>query len=406
MIAGALFLLSLLGYVAVNHGQHARFDYFTLLADAFLHGRLGLDGAPPWLNELVPTADGRFAVVYPPAPAVLLLPLVAVFGRGLHQEIPSMLIGAANVALLSLVLREMGVPPRRRILLALVFAFGSVAWYSAVVGTAWHFAHVVATCGMLLAVYAAQRDAPTWSIGLAFGLAALSRLPVAAAAPFFAAYLADRAARSRRGSRVPFGVPRAMRAADWRPPVRVFAHLALPFVAALAVPVALDLAYNAARFGSPLEPGYALIPGLLNEAQYRNGFFSLSNIPRQLHALFLTGPAFSSNPPWIRPHLVGGLSVLLTTPLLLWSFRVRDRDWFTLGAWASVALIFVPILTHADPGGAQWGYRYAQDAYPLLFLLVARALRAGAGRAARLAAVAGFVVNAWGVLAFYYGWWA
>ena len=98
MIAGALFLLSLLGYVAVNHGERAGLDYFVPLADAFLHGRLGLDGAPPWLNELVPTADGRFAVVYPPAPAVLLLPLVAVFGRGLHQEIPSMLkIGRAHV---------------------------------------------------------------------------------------------------------------------------------------------------------------------------------------------------------------------------------------------------------------------------------------------------------------------
>jgi len=406
MIAGALFLISLVVYFVLNHGQHADLAYFVPLADAFLHGHLGLDAAPAWLNELVPIADGRFAVVYPPAPAIMLLPLVALFGPGLHQEIPSMLLGAVNVALISVVLRQAGVASRQRIVLSLVFAFGSVAWYSAVVGTAWHFAHVVALFGLLLAIVAAQRDAPTWSIGLAFAVAALSRLPVAAALPFFVAYLADRAARSRSGTITPFGVPRQLRAADWRPPLRPFLRLAAPFFAALIIPAGLDLAYNAARFGSPFEPGYALIPGLLNEWQYRNGFFSIVNIPRQLYALFLTGPAVSSSAPWIRPHLLGGVSLLLTTPLMLWTLRARDRDWFTLGAWASVALIFVPILTHADPGGAQWGYRYAQDAYPFLFLLIARGLRGGAGRAARLAVVIGFTVNLWGALSYYYGWWA
>ena len=41
-------------YWWINHGRVVDLDYFVPLADAFLHGRLGLEDAPSWLNELVP----------------------------------------------------------------------------------------------------------------------------------------------------------------------------------------------------------------------------------------------------------------------------------------------------------------------------------------------------------------
>src|SRR5262245_34935113 len=55
------------------------FDYFVRLADAFLNGRLYLLEAPSWLNELVPGGGGWY-VVYPPVPALMLIPFVALFG--------------------------------------------------------------------------------------------------------------------------------------------------------------------------------------------------------------------------------------------------------------------------------------------------------------------------------------
>ena len=51
-------------------------------------------------------------------------------------------------------------------------------------------------------------------------------------------------------------------------------------------PLAEYLIYDCLRFGSVTQNGYALIPGLLEEDQYRNGFFSIVNIPRKLYALF------------------------------------------------------------------------------------------------------------------------
>ena len=49
-------------------------NHFVYLADAFLHGRLGVTGGGMSLAEIVPF-KGNYFVVYPPMPAVLLLPL-------------------------------------------------------------------------------------------------------------------------------------------------------------------------------------------------------------------------------------------------------------------------------------------------------------------------------------------
>src|SRR5438093_9672112 len=53
IIPAALFVLAWLVYAWVNNGRAAGLNYFLPLADAFLHGRLGLTNAPPYLNELI-----------------------------------------------------------------------------------------------------------------------------------------------------------------------------------------------------------------------------------------------------------------------------------------------------------------------------------------------------------------
>jgi hypothetical protein len=406
--AAGWFLLAWFVYAWLNHGRTVHLDYFVPLADAFLSGRLGLLEAPSWLNELVPGRDGLHYVVYPPAPAILLLPAVLLFGSGFEQAWASIVLGAANVGLMTLVLRGMGLRPLPRFALTLVFAFGSIGWYSAQAGSAWHIAHVVATLFLLLAIRACQRDAPAWVIGLLFAGAVMSRLPVALAAPFFAAYLADRTWRAQTGTEGVFGALRPLRPTAWRalPAVRDYTMAAIPFAIPIVLGLIAYLAYNAARFGSPFENGYWLIPGLREEFQYQHGVFSAVNVPRMLYAMFLSGPVQAAEFPWIQLRHLGGLSILLTTPLFLWAIKARRLDWFGVGAWTAIALIMVPILTHADPGGAQFGFRYAQDIYPFLFLLVARGLRNRVSTEAWLAIAVGLLVNAWGMGSAYFRWWA
>jgi hypothetical protein len=59
---------------------------------------------------------------------------------------------------------------------------------------------------------------------------------------------------------------------------------------------------------------------------------------------------------------------------------------------------------YGNPGVSQFGYRFAGDIYPLLFLLTARGMR---GRVPALGAVliaASVLVNAWGVVWQRFGW--
>ena len=402
-----LFLVAWPVYAWINHGRTAELDYFVPLADAFLHGRLGLLEGVSYLNELVPK-DGLFYVVYPPMPALILLPAVALFGVDFHQEWASILLGAASVSIMASILRGMGVRRMPLIVLSLVFAFGTIVWYSAQAGSSWHFAHVVATFFMLLAIRACQLDARTGLIGLLVGAAVLSRLPLILAAPFFIAYIIDRADREATANQTVFGALGVERPIAWL--TRIDAPRVIDLGGRLAVSVGLlvvwYLAYGFMRFGTPFENGYALIPGLLAEDQYRHGFFSLFNVPHKVYALFLSGPVEIGEFPWIQSRQLGGLSIVLTTPLFLWSLKARRPDLFNLGAWATVALTLIPILTHADPGGAQFGFRYAQDFYPFLFLLTVRGLAGRISFEAWIAIAIGGLVNLWGMGSTYFDWWA
>jgi hypothetical protein len=189
-------------------------------------------------------------------------------------------------------------------------------------------------------------------------------------------------------------------------PLRRIVRLGFAFAVGASLPLALYGVYNEMRFGSPTEAGYGMIPGLLEESQYRFGFFSIVNVPRILYAMFLTNPQQVATFPWVQPRLLGGLSIALTTPAFFWAIAARRLDWFTVGAWSSVVLILIPTLLHADPGGVEFGFRYAEDVYPYLFLLMIHGLRGRVRFEAGLAVAFGLLVNAWGMGATYFDWFA
>ena len=273
--------------------------YFVPLADAFLHGRLYVTEAPSWLSELVPAAVGWY-VPYPPMPAVVLLPFVALFGPELPQQVISSLAGAASVGLLFLAIGRLGVHGRTRFGLIAVFAFGTVLWWGASEGSAWLFAQAVAVLFSAAALLVATHRRAPILVGLLLGCATISRLPVGLTAPFFLALVV--------------GLPLPFTRGD----VRRVLRPAMAFAAGLAIPVGLYAVYNLARWGTPIDMGYVLIPGVLQDPIYRDhGILSIFYIPRHLYAIFLRSFDFREEFPWFRPSW-WGLSLFLTTPLYLW----------------------------------------------------------------------------------------
>ena len=93
----------------------------------------------------------------------------------------------------------------------------------------------------------------------------------------------------------------------------------------MAVPIALYAIYNLARWGTVIDQGYVLIPGVLSDPIYAHGIFSLEYIPRQLYAMLLRSWNFEETAPFLKPSWAG-LAVPLTTPLVVWALKARPRD--------------------------------------------------------------------------------
>lgn len=127
-------------------GTH--YTYFNYLADAFLHGQLYLRLVPDRTLDLV-LHDGRIFLYWPPFPALLLTPLVAVFGVGVSDVLVTAVLGGLSIALLAGVLAALdrcGIAPlsaERRGIIVATIAFGSVVLILAPAGGAWYTGQLV-----------------------------------------------------------------------------------------------------------------------------------------------------------------------------------------------------------------------------------------------------------------------
>ncbi len=282
-------------------------DSFVPLADAFVHGRLSIPIDRPWL-ELVPTNDGSGSQYspFPPVPAVILTPFVALMGERtwadeLSTNVTCATLGAANVALVYWLLARIGVAMAPRQVLTIGFAFTTHWWVAGMAGT--HlWAQVVAVFFVLLALHLGIGRRWPALAGLCLGLAAGSRLPAGFSLPLLLAFFGDR----------------------WRP-----TRAQLWLLAGLAVPALLIAWYNLARFGSPFDFGYARIPSgetgiVTDEPWFRYGIVSPLYIPRHLYAIFLQSFEWVEVFPFLRPNPTG-LALTLSAPFLFWAVRARGR---------------------------------------------------------------------------------
>src|SRR5438093_2553883 len=102
VVTGSFFALTFLVYYVTTPGD-TTFNNFVRLADVFLKGRLDIGQDITYLELAV--KDGKFYVIPPPMPALIVLPGVALFGTALSQTLVSMIIGALTAPVVFRVLR-------------------------------------------------------------------------------------------------------------------------------------------------------------------------------------------------------------------------------------------------------------------------------------------------------------
>ncbi len=389
LLLGSLAVLAAFSGPRLVHQSHA--PHFIYQADAWLHGQLHLRVPPPDSNDWARVAD-RWYVSFPPGPALLMLPGVAIWGLQYDDVSFTIAFAALNVLLFFLVLerlRRSGEDERTRAenaMLTLLFAFGTVNLSCSIRGEVWFTAEVLgvtATCLYLLAAHRARRP---FLAGLAWSFAAVTRTPLVFSAVFFVLEVmaaGGQAAASWR-SRSTWCDP-----ARWRK-VGLFALGAAPLLALAAW-------MNWARFGSPFDFGHAHFwNNRVNADIRRYGLFSLHYLERQLHAAFTRLPHLRDGRLTYDPN---GMSLFLTTPLFVFLLWPRERPRLHGILWLTVAATALPGFLYQNTGYVQFGYRFSLDYTPHLFALLALGARP-LGPGFWAAGLAGVAVNVWGALAF------
>jgi hypothetical protein len=367
-------------WLAGRQFDAGRGDFFYL-ADAFLHGRTWLTFQPGPYDVII--VGDRFYVPFAPFPAIALMPVVAILGALTADQVESginAVLAGATVGMCWWLLGRVGVGRLRdRLWLTVLFGFSTQILWITTRGGVWHTGQLIATIltfGCLLESWGGRR---AWLIGLMAGAAFLTRAPLAFAIPFYALLL------------WPGSAGLAVRAVPWRR----WVWLAL----GVAPAVAFFLAYNAVRFGSPFESGYALatLPEWL-ERQRALGLFAVAHVSMNLDYFLFHLPTPIPAAPFFKPDGLG-MSVLITSPGLLYAVRADWRDrrswWLAGGAIA----VLIPTLLYYGGGWLQYGYRYFLDSVPFVIALcgLAAGRRGGIGTGWKALIVFGAVVMAVGV---------
>jgi hypothetical protein len=382
--------------------QHTPYNHFALLAESWLDGRLDLGGPPPAYaggNDFS-SFDGKWYVPFPPFPALLLVPFVWLAGSA--EALPDGLVFIAFAglapALLFLVLDALSASGRserslrENALLALAFAFGSVYFFSAVQGTVWYAAHVVAAALAALYVYAALGARRPLLAGVALAAGMATRTPLAFALPLF---LAELVAVCSKGGLAAFREPRsALRELDRRRLLVSLGWFALP----LTIVVVLTLAHNHARFGDPFEVGYRYLTVVWRARIEKWGLFDYHYLARNLGVVLTSLPWLGDAraPVRITGH---GLALWVTTPLYLWLAFPKRTGTFYFAVLVTALCVALPTLFYQNTGWVQFGYRFSNDYAVFLFVLLALGARRF-GVTFVSAAIFAVLVNAFGAATF------
>ena len=430
-----IFLAMLAIYVVSNPDRVNFYNHFVWQASAWLEGQAGIrfpvsaSATSPgndYFQDVLPilapngSIPGRALIPFPPLPAVVLLPFVAVFGLATNAQLIATFIGAIDVAIAFWMLGRLPLDRAVRVATTIFLGLGTVLWYAAELGSTWFLAHVVAVGLTLAAIGIAlgadpraaigDDDAPLtgtvpdrpsfggldrrqFLAGLLFGLACTSRLTVIFGAPFFV-LVGGGGSWPRRALAAGIGS---------------------------ALPVGVFLLYNLVTTGHLVQPGYDYLYnleiGAYPQLNYHAGWaiedprYFVQNLPLLIAGLPdilrpCTDPTavrglFSVSCPLIAPRDVG-MSLFLTSPGWLLGFlslRWWGRDRLVSGSALAVAAIATVNLMHFSQGWVQFGYRFSNDFAPFGLLLVALALQASRRRGIGYVLIGvSLVINLWGVI--------
>ena len=337
--------------------------YFNYLADAFLHGQLNFRLLPPGTYDLV-IYKGQLFSYWPPFPAMLLIPLVALFGVNFSDILFTIFFGSFNIFLFSALLHEaqkrnlIQLDKFQRSLLVFFFAYGTVHLTIAPLGRVWFTALIIGVTCSLFAYWAAIKYDGALGFflaGLGISAAFATRLHLLIVGLWPAWYLIS---------------------THWGKPKKQLMKYVFIGLLPLAITGVLLLAYNYARFGNFSEVGltYHNMGSIFRKDFSKYGAFSLHYAPTNLFYQYFAYPFLAKSS---EGFFMGG-SLFLLSPVFfsifwgLWRAPKKPGPWILA---LTIVLTNIPIALLMGTGYAQFGPRYSLDFTVPLLLLTAKGVQ-------------------------------
>ncbi len=413
-IALAIYFIVVATYFAVIPRnrilEHTPFNHFSLLAESWLKGRLDLGHPPPGYaqNNDFAAYRSKWYVTFPPFPAVLLIPFV-MLGKTAENVRDAQVflwfsgVGPAVLFLALEKLRRMGASDRttrENIVLALLLAFGTVYFFTAVQGTVWFAAHVVAVAlGALYLLFSLDAERPILA-GLVIGLGFLTRAPLLFAFPLFFCEAARVALSPAAAVEVvPAGLRALLRAWVARLDLRRFLRSCVLFAMPVAACVGTACVLNRVRFGKVSDFGYEYLTVAWQARMRHWGLFDYHFLARNLGVVLTSLPWHtpgSSTPFQVNEH---GLALWVTTPLYLWLIWPKKTGPIVIALYATAAAVAIPGLFYQNTGWMQFGFRFSND-YAVFLVALLALTGHRMGRLFALAAIWSVAVNTFGAVTF------
>lgn len=340
---------------------------YALLAQGWLDGRFDTDQC---FDGDCALFDGKTYIIFPPMPGVMALPFVALFGADFGHFLPiSLLVFAASGLIWWRIFSHQAASRDTALLLVCLTLFATPLAFVTLRGDqVWFYAQSWGFLFSSAALYFAVVRRNGLLVGLFIGMAFLCRQMTILYLPVLYVLSLDKDTPWFR--------------VDMAAIKRVLTMAAFPLVA-----LGVYFAYNAARFGSPMETGYSFIfpiewetgaadAGMFLKNRVRElGIFSSEYFLFNVIYMFIAGPHVEFAGRYMTEMAsfdVNGASLFLVTPLLLLALLAPwNRDfWFGLG---TVAVILGLTLLYHSNGFSQYSaQRYALDWLPILLVFLAR----------------------------------
>lgn len=353
LIFGAMVLFTM--NVLIPHGQ----QHFVQLAQAFIQGKLYFLSTAKYLGDSV-MFQGQFYWPLGPLPAIILIPFVIIWGDKIQQGYIQFFAIALVFFLLFKIAKKITGDQKKSLWLSFGYIFSTAFVGIALWPWSWQFGQIIANVFIIYALYEYLHKKSWLLIGICIGLAMGARFHLLIAALFFALSIL------------------------FTPTIKKEKLINLSkLIFPIIINLVILLIYNFLRFHNFFEQGYSFQyldnPFLLINRQH--GLWSLAHIPANIYYFFIKSPEgiFIPNTqilqfPYIRAN-PWGLSIIFTSPMFFWLIKAPWKNKNVLFAALTTCLLAFAIFGYYGIGWRQYGYRYAIDFYPFLFLILAFAVR-------------------------------